>query len=120
MEAENTISEVEATTGVTKDEKTSCIVAYALYALGFITAITFIAGVIWAYVKRGEAQSEVAKDQYRWIIRTFWFSVLWSVIGAVLSVVVVGYFILLANAIWVIYRIIVGYTSLTAGKKRYA
>lgn len=105
---------------VTETDKKMLTINYILFALGFLTAVTFIAGVVVAYIKRGEAETPVASDHYRWQIRTFWFSALWSVLGVILSMVVVGYFVLLANAIWTIYRIAKGWIRLSSGKEAYA
>lgn len=93
---------------------------YILQAIGIFIGLTFIAGVIINYIKRGEMTTELGKSHTRWQIRTFWFSLLWMVIGSVLAVVVVGYFIVLANLVWVIYRICRGWLRLNDGKSMYA
>jgi len=104
---------------VTDEEKTASIITYVLYGIGFFTALTFIAGVIWAYVKRGDATTDQAYDQCRWQIRTFWFSLLWGVVGAITSPFIIGYFVMLASVIWTIYRIFKGVSALTSGKLLY-
>lgn len=76
---------------------------YILQAIGFIFGITFLAGVIVNYVKRGELTSDLQKSHFRWQIRTFWFSFLWTVVGGILSFVFIGYFIILANIVWTIF-----------------
>jgi len=48
------------------------------------------------------------------------FSLLWSIIGFIFVFVLVGYLVLLADAIWVIYRIIKGWVALSEGKEMYA
>ena len=110
---------------------TMTLVVYVLFAIasvvpllahGFplvlpLLGVVGIVGVIIAYVKRGEAAGTWLASHYRWLIRTFWFSVLWGVIGAILFVVfliilvgiVIGYVIWVATTIWVIYRLIRGY-----------
>ena len=40
-----------------------------------------IIGVIVAYVKRDEAQGTWVASHLRWLIRTFWYSTLWGVVG---------------------------------------
>ena len=93
---------------------------YIPQALGFIVGITFIAAVIVNYVKRDELTSELQRSHFRWQIRTFWYSVLWTVIGAVTSMVVVGYFILLFAVAWTLYRVIRGWLCLYDGKPMYS
>ncbi len=92
---------------------------YILQAIGFLFGITFLAGVIVNYVKRGELTSELQKSHFRWQIRTFWFSFLWTVVGGILSFVVIGYFIILANIIWTIYRVARGWLRLNDAKPMY-
>ena len=54
-----------------------------------------IAGVIVAYVKRDDARGSWVESHLRWLIRTFWFSLLWAVIGwvvlLVLGLILIGY-----------------------------
>ena len=71
------------------------LLAYALFAVGAfaglvssgfpaiapLMGIIGIAGVIVAYVKRGDARGTWLASHLRWLIRTFWYSLLWGVIG---------------------------------------
>jgi len=104
-----------------KDQSLTTIttVVYALQAISFVFGITFIAGVIVNYIKQSEVEGTWLESHFLWQIRTFWFSVLWSIIGFVLVFVLVGYLVLLADAIWVIYRIIKGWMNLSEGKAMY-
>ncbi len=92
---------------------------YALQAASFLVGITFIAAVIVNYVKREEVADTWLESHFLWQIRTFWWSFLWGVLGVVLVVVVVGIFILIADAIWVLYRIVKGWLNLNDGKAMY-
>jgi uncharacterized membrane protein len=85
--------------------------------------VGFIA-IILAYVKRADAAGTWLASHYRWLIRTFWFSLLWGIVGAVIFVVfaiiliglVVGYAIWVATTIWVLYRLIRGYVLFNASQ----
>lgn len=72
-----------------------------------------IIGLILAYVKRGEAAGTWLQSHYRWLIRTFWFSVLWNILGWLAVVTLIGIpiaiAIWIATTIWVLYRLIRGY-----------
>lgn len=107
------------TDATTQSEGRVTQLVYILQALGLVVGITFLAAVIVNYVKRGELTSELQKSHFRWQIRTFWFSLLWMVIGSVLAVVVVGYFIVIANLVWTIFRIARGWLRLNDGKPMY-
>ena len=99
--------------------KTITTVVYVLQALSFFIGLTFIAAVIVNYIKKSEVEGTWLESHFLWQIRTFWFSVLWSIIGFVLVFVLVGYLVLLADAIWVIYRIVKGWMKLSEGKEMY-
>ena len=94
-------------------------IVYLLQAIGFFVGITFIAGVVLNYIKKGDISDLMVASHFRWQIRTFWFSLLWAVIGTVLSIVVVGLVVLLINAVWVLYRLIKGWLRLNEQKPMY-
>jgi len=89
-----------------------------------LTGIVGIVGIILAYVKRSEATGTWLESHYRWLIRTFWYSLLWGAIGAVVFVVLaiiivglfIGYLIWVATTIWVLYRLVRGYLLFNESK----
>jgi uncharacterized membrane protein len=89
-----------------------------------LMGIVGIVGIILAYVKRGEAAGTWLESHYRWLIRTFWFSLLWGALGAVIFVllliivigVFIGYLIWVATTIWVLYRLVRGYMLFNESK----
>jgi uncharacterized membrane protein len=91
-------------------------IIYALYALSFLTGISAIAAVIMNYVKRDDVKGTWLESHFNWQIRTFWWSLLWAVLGMILMIVAIGFAILIADAIWVIYRIVKGWLALNEGK----
>jgi len=103
----------------TDSDKTVATVVYALQAASFILGITFIIAVIICYVKKSDVKGTWLSSHIRWQIRTFWFSLLWTFIGIITVFFIVGYFILLVDAIWVIYRIVKGWLRLSDGKEMY-
>ena len=86
---------------------------YALQAAGFLFGITWLIAIIVDYVKRDDAKGSWLESHFTWQIRTFWWGLLWGVIGGVLLLVLVGYLVLVANAVWIIYRIVKGWLRLT-------
>ena len=103
-----------------EEAKKFALIAYILYAVGFFTGgLATIAGLILAYVKKDDAAGTWAESHYRWIIRTFWFGLLWGVIGMVTWVVLIGIFIVIANTVWMIYRIVKGWLRLSENKPMY-
>lgn len=86
-------------------------VIYALYAISVAFGVTAIVGVVLAYMAREAAPNWLA-SHYRFQIRTFWLMLLFSFIGAVLTLVKVGYLVLVATAVWLIVRCVKGWRHL--------
>jgi len=97
--------------------KTVATVVYALQAFGFFVGITWIVAVIIDYVKKDDAAGTWLASHYSWQIRTFWWGLLWGVIGGILVFVVVGFLVLAADAIWIIYRIVKGWLRLSENRE---
>lgn len=88
---------------------------YILYLVGFLIGITPLIGVIIAYVNRGKAEAWV-ETHYTWAIRTFWIGLLYTAIGVVLMLVLVGFLVFIAVAVWFILRCIIGLQSIGRGE----
>ena len=82
-------------------------IVYILYLIGLITGITSVVGVILAYINKAQAPAWV-QSHYRFQIRTFWLGCLYSFIGALTSLIFIGWLILFCVAIWLIMRCIKG------------
>ena len=99
-----------------KSLKTLTIVVYALQGLGFLNGITWIVAVIVNYVKLEEVKGSWLESHFRWQIRTFWWGLLWGALGVITFLIIIGWLILVANAIWIIYRIVKGWLYLNDNK----
>jgi uncharacterized membrane protein len=99
-----------------KSLKTIATVVYALQAVGFFVGITWLVAIVIDYVKRDDARGTWLESHFSWQIRTFWWGLLWGIVGGILLLVLVGYFVLLATAVWIIYRIVKGGLNLAEGK----
>lgn len=91
----------------TVGESGNAKIVYILYLVGLVVGITSIIGVVMAYIYKGDAPNWL-KDHYRWQIRTFWIGLLYSAIGLITSLILVGYLILLFVLVWYIVRCIKG------------
>jgi uncharacterized membrane protein len=100
-------------------EKSLTMVIYALYAASCVVGITAVIAIIMNYVKRDDVAGTWLASHYRWQIRTFWFSLLWGVIGIPLCFAIIGFPILAAAGIWAIYRIVKGWLRLSENKPMY-
>lgn len=110
---------------------TAGVLAYALFAIAAITSIASsglpliapvfgvvgIIAVIVCYVKRDDAAGTWVSSHFTWLIRTFWWSLLWSVLGwltlLTLGWILIGIPIALGiwfiSGLWVLYRVVKGY-----------
>lgn len=88
---------------------------YALQAVGVLVPVVlpWIVGVVIDYIKRDDARGTWVESHFTWQIRTFWWSLLWAVIGGILLLVLIGWLVLAATAVWIIYRIVKGWLRLT-------
>lgn len=103
-----------------KSAKTLTTIIYALYAASYLIGITAIVAIIINYVKKEDAAGTFLESHFRWQIRTFWFGLLWGVLGTLTFLLVVGWFVLIADAIWIIYRIVKGWLRLNDNRPMYA
>lgn len=106
--------------GKTADElnhlKTVTTAVYVLQALSFLWGLTAIVAVIVNYVKREDVKGTLFESHFDWQIKSFWWSLLWLVVGTVLMIVGVGFIILFAAWVWMIYRVVKGWLKLSEGK----
>ena len=96
--------------------KTLTTVIYALYAVSLFVGITAIVAIVLNYIKRDEAQGTWLESHFTWQIRTFWWGLLWSVIGAITWIIMVGWLVWGVAYIWFIYRIAKGWLNLNDNK----
>jgi uncharacterized membrane protein len=109
----------------------AALLVYALFAItavigvashGFplfapLLGLVGIVAIIIAYVKRGDAAGTWVASHFTWLIRTFWWSLLWALLGGLvmitLGLILIGipiaFGIWAVDTIWVIYRVIRGY-----------
>ena len=87
-------------------------VLYALYMLGLVTGfVTTLIGLVAAYIYRGDAPLWLA-EHYRFLIRTFWIGIAYTIAAGVLSFAIIGLAIpaLVLPGWWVI-RCIIGWRA---------
>jgi uncharacterized membrane protein len=112
-----------------EEDKILPIVVYALYLLGFTNGLTFLVGLIVAYVYRQDA-GPINASHYTFAIRSFWLSIWWFLIGLalffiglVLLVLLIGLPLMIAGCtimgavgVWFAVRAIVGLVYLLKGE----
>jgi uncharacterized membrane protein len=93
------------------------ILTSAFIVTAFVTGWPSIIAVIINYVKRSDARGTYLDSHFSWQIRTFWWALLWLlvVVLMVLTVVLfpVAWLLGVGIGIWVLYRIIRGWITLS-------
>lgn len=88
---------------------------YILYLVSFVVGVTALVGIVIAYINRGK-RGDWVETHYTWAIRTFWIGVLAGFVSAILMIVGIGFLLMIALAIWVVVRCIVGLQAVGRGE----
>ena len=80
---------------------------YILYLASVLLGITAVIGLIMAYLNKASAP-EWLKTHYEYLINTFWKGLIYMLISAILTVVMIGFLTALGTVIWWIIRCIKG------------
>ena len=116
-------------------------VTYLLYVVSYFTAgLLWIVPIVMNYAKRNDAERTWLASHFDWQIKTFWYSIVFFVIGGMLllfalgglgvSILVdsgnsvwllflltgLGVMIIFFTVIWHLYRIIRGWIALTGNR----
>lgn len=112
-----------------KEDRTMPAVAYALYLIGLANGLTVLVGLVIAYANRAAASARM-QSHYTFLIRTFWLSIAWFLIGgllvgvgAIFSIIligipfaVLGWLICSVVWIWFAVRAVLGVIYLARGE----
>lgn len=103
---------VDAASGKTQEQLDSLrlltLVIYILYAVSWFNGLTALVAIVINYVKREDVAGTIYESHFRWQIRTFWWSLLWALVGFVTVYLLIGFLILPALLVWLIYRLVKG------------
>jgi uncharacterized membrane protein len=108
-------NQVKAAAGMMEPGPGNAQLIYILYLVGFIVGITTIVGLVLAYINKGKTGGFV-ESHYIWLIRTFWIGLLYTLIGFILTFVLIGLLVLVATFIWMIIRLVTGLQKLNRGE----
>lgn len=99
------------------DGRDTCKLVYLLYALSCIPVLWFlnIVGIVLAVMNEDKAPDWI-KTHYRYLIRTFWLGLVGGLIGAALTVILIGWLLIISLFVWYIIRIYKGWSYFSEGK----
>ena len=96
------------------------LLSSALIVTAFLSGWPSIIAVLLNYVKRSDVRDTWLDSHFGWQIRTFWYAFLWLLLGGVAFLTLLGIPIALAiwilTGLWVLYRIVRGWSAL-GGRK---
>jgi uncharacterized membrane protein len=98
-----------------ESERTVVLAAYVLHLVGAIGAIPSLIGLVLNYMRRNR-YGDVYDTHHRWMIRSFWWSVLWLVIGFCTVWLLIGWVVLGLAWLWFVYRHVRGLIALLNGE----
>lgn len=88
-------------------------IIYVLYLAGLLFGITALIGVVVAYVYRDKSTNpEWLNTHYAFQIRTFWYGLIYLILGSILTFILIGWVLLLWFALWIIVRSVKGFSAL--------
>lgn len=94
-----------------ESERSTLLITYVLHALAPFTALTAIIAVIISHIKVRETQSPFIRSHHSWLIRTFWWGLLWFVVSSILVWVLIGFLGYVIVGLWWLYRTIRGFIN---------
>ena len=117
-----------------QQEKSVAKIVHAVYLLQalsfFVPVILLIIALIINYIKRSDSAGTWLESHFIWQIRTFWYGLLWIILGLIFTVFTafaagpfaagVSLVLALGVFVWMLYRIIRGWLRLNDGKPMYA
>ena len=84
------------------------VLTSAFIVTAFLSGWPSILAVLLNYIKRESTRGTYLESHFRWQIRTFWFALLWLVIGAILVITIIGiplaWILVMVIGLWVLYR----------------
>jgi len=105
---------INTSSAVSSEYKTHALVSYILMGIGVFTAIPLLFGAIWAMIQKKGAFGTIYHSHLVNATRTFWWSLVWLIVGWLLAPVVIGFAILGLAWLWSIYRILNGFIKILA------
>ncbi len=102
-----------------KELKKYVFAVYILQAVSFVLLFTIVIAIIINYIKDDDVSGTWMESHFDWQKRTFWYGLLWTILGYLTTFIFIGWLVIFANTIWVMYRIAKGWIYLVDGKQLY-
>lgn len=84
------------------------VLTSAFVVTAFLSGWPSVLAVVMNYIKRDATRGTYLESHFRWQIRTFWFALLWLLVGAILVITIIGiplaWILVVLVGLWVLYR----------------
>lgn len=92
-------------------------VVYLCQVLTFALAgLPLLVGVAINFLNRNEVQGTWLESHFNWQIKTVWIALAGFAVAGLTFETGIGFFILIATLLLLVYRIVIGWSTLTANK----
>jgi len=98
-----------------RSESTVVWIAYLLHLIGAIAGLTSVVGLILNYVRRNQYGDPLV-SHHRYMIRSFWWALVWLVVGILTTFIFIGWAICFVAWVWYVYRHVRGMIALANGE----
>ncbi len=101
-----------------EEAKQTARILYVVHALTFFFSLGLLSFIplIFNYVKRPYTEGTLVHSHHTWMIRSFWFYILWMVVAGVLFITIIGaplgWLVACGAWLWKAYRLIKGFVDL--------
>jgi uncharacterized membrane protein len=99
------------------EQKNLALLVYILQGLGFVTGgLTWVAAMMVNYIKLDSVRGSWLESHFRWQLNTFWYGLLWWIVGLVLWLLLLGWLVWGLLSLWALYRVVRGALALNDNK----
>jgi len=113
----NDISTEQKETEKLRTLKILAATVYLCQALTFMLAgLPLLVGVAINFFRRNEVQGTWLESHFNWQIQTTWITLAGFALSGITFGMGVGFFILIATVVWLVYRIAIGWYALNDDK----
>jgi uncharacterized membrane protein len=107
------------------DAKQLARILYVVHGLTFFFSLGLLSilPIIVNYIKRPDSEGTLVHSHHTWMIRSFWYYMIWMVVGGVLFLTIIGipvaWLVWTVAWVWKAYRLIRGFIDLNNNRAMY-
>lgn len=107
------------------DAKQLARILYVVHGLTFFFSLGLLSilPIIVNYIKRPDTEGTLVHSHHTWMIRSFWYYMIWMVVGGVLFLTIIGipvaWLVWTVAWVWKAYRLIRGFIDLNNNRPMY-